>query len=484
MSEQDGRQATALQRPANDDKEAWKAYWKAQGQPWRTEPVIDAERQAFLTERRSITPDIKQGIYPFKGTKLSRADVEWLLATHENGRGPIDWSDESQRKREGLDLRGADLSQEDLRGLPLACMEGGLLPIGTWKSTEEQRNMAAVQLQKADLSAAQLQGASLIGAQLQKADLWDAQLQGASLIEAQLQKADLPGAQLQGADLLRAQMQGANLAYAQLERTYLGEAHLEEARLDGAHLEGAYLEYAHLEGADLLKAYLAGAWCCRTFFDGATRLNGVSLSDEKNGSASLAEVSWGNVNLSVVRWSQLTMLGDEYEARQKKKRDGKKKGRDVRLDEYEQAVRANRQLAVVLRDQGMNEEADRFAYRAQKLQRVVLRRQRKFGRYLFFGFLDLLAGYGYRPGRSVFWYLAIVCGFALGYHLLGQLSLFPPDAFVYSLTSFHGRGFFPGLEHRTSLHDPLIMLAALEAVVGLFIEISFIATFTQRFFGR
>jgi hypothetical protein len=114
----------------------------------------------------------------------------------------------------------------------------------------------------------------------------------------------------------------------------------------------------------------------------------------------------------------------------------------------------------------------------------VLRRQHKLGSYLFYGFLDLIAGYGYRPGRSVFWYLAIICGFALAYHVLGHLSLLPPDAFVYSLTSFHGRGFFPGLENKPSLHDPLVMLAALEAVIGLFIEISFIATFTQRFFGK
>ncbi len=60
----------------------------------------------------------------------------------------------------------------------------------------------------------------------------------------------------------------------------------------------------------------------------------------------------------------------------------------------------------------------------------------------------------------------------------------PPDAFVYSLTSFHGRGFFPGLETKPSLHDPLVMLAAIEAVIGLLIEISFIATFTQRFCGK
>ena len=51
---------------------------------------------------------------------------------------------------------------------------------------------------------------------------------------------------------------------------------------------------------------------------------------------------------------------------------------------------------------------------------------------------------------------------------------------VGSLTAFHERGFFatafqPG--------DPQAGLAALEAVFGLLIEISYIATFTQRFFG-
>jgi hypothetical protein len=116
MSERDATQALTLQRPTTDDTEAWKVYWKAQGQPWRTEPEIDNERQKYLAERHRITPNIEQGIYPFKDIRLSRADVEWLLATHENGRGPIDWSDESQHKRVGLDLRGADLGQVDLSG--------------------------------------------------------------------------------------------------------------------------------------------------------------------------------------------------------------------------------------------------------------------------------------------------------------------------------------------------------------------------------
>ncbi len=51
---------------------------------------------------------------------------------------------------------------------------------------------------------------------------------------------------------------------------------------------------------------------------------------------------------------------------------------------------------------------------------------------------------------------------------------------MFSVTSFHGRGFFPG---GLPLDDPVTVLAALEAVIGLLIEISFIATFTQRFFN-
>ena len=71
-------------------------------------------------------PNIGQHVYPFKNISLSRADVEWLLATHENGRGPVDWSDERQRERKGLDLRGANLYGVNLSNLPLACMQGGL----------------------------------------------------------------------------------------------------------------------------------------------------------------------------------------------------------------------------------------------------------------------------------------------------------------------------------------------------------------------
>src|SRR5438045_704102 len=126
MSEQDSRQAKKTQHRNTNNTEAWKTYWKAKGYPWRTEPEIDAERQTYLVERRKIAPDFEQGIYPFKDIKLNRADVEWLLATHQHGRGPVDWDDKNQREREGLDLRGADLRMVDLSNLPLAKVYGGV----------------------------------------------------------------------------------------------------------------------------------------------------------------------------------------------------------------------------------------------------------------------------------------------------------------------------------------------------------------------
>jgi hypothetical protein len=149
------------------------------------------------------------------------------------------------------------------------------------------------------------------------------------------------------------------------------------------------------------------------------------------------------------------------------------------------AVRANRQLATALRDQGLSEDADHFAYRAQLCQRIVLRRQHHFLRYLGSMFLWLIAGYGYKPLRSLLTYLLVVGGFAGAYFLLGtnvSPALDLHGALVFSLTSFHGRGFAPGSSR--SPDNPVTTLAAVEAILGLLIEISFIATFTQRFFSR
>lgn len=67
---------------------------------------------------------------------------------------------------------------------------------------------------------------------------------------------------------------------------------------------------------------------------------------------------------------------------------------------------------------------------------------------------------------------------ALGAH---STSLQWYEALVPSLSSFHGRGFFPA---SLSLGDPIAIIAAAEAVMGLFIELMLIATFSRRFLGN
>jgi len=425
-SKQNGLQAPALQRPAHEDTEAWETYWKAQGEPWRTEPEIEPERQKYLAERRSITPDIWKGIYPFKDIKLNRADIEWLLATHESGgvQGPVDWSDNSQRERKGLDLRGADLRQEHLHGLPLACLLGGLKANEWLQASQEQRRMAALHLESANLSFANLQGAYLASAYLERADLFS--------------------------------------------------AHLERADFYEANLEGTYLRKAHLEGASLRG----------TFCNVATNLSDVHLGNEEFGCAFLSYTHWSEANLSLVNWDQIKELGDEYEAKQPNTWYGQVKNKQDWLRGYQRAVQANRQLATALQNQGLNEDAARFAYRAQNLQRAVFFLERKPASYLFSLFLDLLAGHGYKPWRSFVAYLMVLTTFATAYYVIGHAvgpAMSPLGSFVFSMTSFHGRGFFPG---GIGLDDPLTALAALEAFVGLLLEVTLIATLTQRLFRK
>jgi len=280
----------------------------------------------------------------------------------------------------------------DLTYLPLAGLRGGLFP-GEWEPlTEEQRAPASLCLKGAQLSYVHLEGACLYAAHLERAHL----------VEAHLEKADLGYAHLAGADL---------------KWGYLAEADLE-----GAHLEETRLSGASLTSVDLTHTTLANA-------------TGVGPS--------LVDIKWGDINLAVVDWGHVKRLGDEYVATQKRylqddscpewddrtgrailHQVGDLKDKDTQLKDYKAAVRANRQLAVVLRDQGINEEADYFAYRAQLLQRMVFWREHEFGRWLFSLLLALLSGYGYRIWRILAAYAVVISLFALVYFIFGRY--YPP----------------------------------------------------------
>jgi hypothetical protein len=179
------------------------------------------------------------------------------------------------------------------------------------------------------------------------------------------------------------------------------------------------------------------------------------------------------------------MLGDEWAVR-KPAEPLKVVQPDIRRHRLQQAVQANRQLAVALRGQGLSEAAETFAYRAQVLQRLLLREEKQWGAWLWSWLLLGLSGYGYRLGRILLAYGATLALFTGVYWLLGIHSFQGEsgaqalwDAFLVSLSAIHGRTTFEQLGAWT----PAAWTAAVESVVGILIEGVFVAMLVQRFFG-
>jgi uncharacterized protein YjbI with pentapeptide repeats len=452
---------------------------QSMGDAWDDE--ISDERKAELEARlqaweQEADQDDRTG--PFDGEILTGADVLWLaartLAGSDDKQELADWAKRLQPQPEAVEVTLYQLRALNLKG--------------------------------ASLDNAHLERARLLGAHLEKASLRGAHLDGANLWEAHLEGTNCTSAHVEGAEFWKAQLEEASFVAAHLEGANLWEAHLEHANLFGAHLEQANLREAHLEGADLRGAQLSGANLWMSFLDRGTLLNGAILADAQYGSARLADIHWGEVNLAVVDWSRVKELGDERVPSQQKPapqsptpapdekpakqtRQEHLQARRVaavkRVFAFQDAARAYRQLVAVLRTQGIPDEADRFAYRAQLCQRQVLRRQRKYGPWLFSWLLAALAGYGYRLERIIIAYVLMVSAFAAVYVTIGVPGGFPQgtmplvDAFQVSITAIHGRVFFEQL----TLGSTVAWVAAAESIVGIVIEGVFTAMLVQRFFG-
>jgi uncharacterized protein YjbI with pentapeptide repeats len=417
-------------------------------------------------------------ITPERQAQLQRILDQWAQETdHGERKGPLDYYGHSSTEKEWLAWARSDefwyLTGADMYWLAFQT------EVDTYDGTFPNLH---------------LEGAHLMGAHLEGADLSDTHLARAELSHAHLEGGTLSGAHLEHARLVDAHLEGA----------FLFETHLEGASLASVHLEGADLEGAHLEGANLVESHLEGANLQGAFFSNATNLDKAVIFDKAHTTPRMADIRWQDVNLAVISWRKRLLLGEEHAARELEKRLGnarakrmfmiakrvQSRGQEAQLkkatiETWQKAARAYRQLATVMRDQGMNEDADRFAYRAQLSQRHVLRRQRHFLSALGSWFLDMVAGYGYKPMRSLFTYALVMLAFAAAYYFIApQVGIVMPPlaALVFSVTSFHGRGFTPG--ENVLLTNPLTVLAAGEAIIGLLIEITFIATFTQRFFAR
>ena len=107
MSEQEDKPLSQPKRPTTNKRDDWHNYWKELGYTWRTEPEIDAQRQAELNNLRLILRDIdgsyEGSFYVFdENINLGRADVEWLLAAYIQEQKSANGSSDTQQQYNGL----------------------------------------------------------------------------------------------------------------------------------------------------------------------------------------------------------------------------------------------------------------------------------------------------------------------------------------------------------------------------------------------
>lgn len=459
---------------------------------WQTSAPISLERAQELQTRLHVAADPMKSVFPFKDVTLTRADIEWLLLRHDGGKGPVDWSDAAQRNRQGLDLRGARLSGEDLSGLPLARLIGGL--------TTEERLLASKEAAR----------------EKELRDAAGVHMEGVNLTDTHLEGAILRSARLEGACLFRTRLEHANLTMAHMEGSDCRAAHFEGASMATVHLGGFSADtpphpqhwVADFSGPVVdvrqtaFPTTLPPASLRLAFFDVATSFY-PDIGNERLGFISIVDARLNDMNLARVDWTKVSILGDERTARNKYTRFGKARTLSGRIALYKVAARANSQLAIALSAQGMADQATRFLYRSLILDRKLMALRIRKGQlkhlvpYLLSWFLFLVTGYGYRMWRLLLTYVLLIAGFAAGYALTGKycgvtlglssgmwLSCRPDiswfNVLLISLTAFHGRVF----SQQFGVGSPQFVLTAVEAIVGLVVESIFIAMLTQRVFNR
>ena len=286
------------------------------------------------------------------------------------------------------------------------------------------------------------------------------------------------GADHTGEKITSADLRCLDAPGALLQRAQLGESDFTCASLRDARFEGADLRSVNFAGADL-----RGAW-----FDEATDLDGLILQ-EGGQAAWLADVHWKGAPLMNIDWSNVTWLGDELGMNLQWHAIHMDQtlwvSRNTRVAGWGAAERAYRQLSVELKNHGLREPADRFSYRADIMRRKALGATgpRAWLSWLGSAFLWAVVGYGFRPIRCVGVYLGVVAVFASAYAAASRGSQHQLDlraAITLSVLAFHGRGI---VSDPFGLRDLVTSLTAAEAIVGLLLEVTFIAALTRRLFG-
>ncbi|MBU7028632.1 MAG: pentapeptide repeat-containing protein [Theionarchaea archaeon] len=193
------------------------------------------------------------------------------------------------------------------------------------------------------------------------------------LTEANLQEAFLVGVNFQRANLYLANLQEAFLDLANLQEAFLAFADFQRAHLCGANLQEANLHLANLQEANL---YL------------------VKFDDSNLWQAKLDEIVTSE-----------------------------------REESYDEASQIYRNLKNYFRNEGIYEKSGHYYYREKVVEKKIYRQKNK-GKYFGSLLLDLLCGYGEKPGRIIYSALTVIIISAILYYGVGI------EAYVIEGSSF------------------------------------------------
>jgi uncharacterized protein YjbI with pentapeptide repeats len=459
-----------------------------------------------------------------RGVDLSEADLTGANLKHAF----IESAIMCRARLDNADLTDAILDMAILRNARLveADLTRAYLRSATlWAANLTRAKLPYAFLAQSDLSDAQLFGTDLHGAILKKANMQRSVLENANLSEATLHDAHLEGARLMNTDLRAARLTGVTFdSTTRMSKVIIGRRNTEFGRITWQGVQLADVNWGQIRrlgnesrserkpfrnGERLLihprpsKAYF---WASKR----VTLLRYLRADQQPSASSELPLSLLGNwfrarVGLdrqafdSAIRAQRRAAYSSSVEhgkivqggrvvspADQGRFADVQRAKR--RLEDRE-AAQAYRNLATALANQALPSAASYFRLREHIMERKAAFHDHRWMSWAFSWLLFLISGYGERPIYTFITYLSVVCTFIGAYvsvaSLIGLQGIPLSDWVILGFTAFHGRGFLPKLLPTAGTTvEPnvwILTLAMLEAIIGVFIESIFIATFSRRF---
>ncbi len=297
------------------------------------------------------------------------------------------------------------------------------------------------------------EGKDLTGQNLKKVVLKNAALEKANLSKANLSQADMAGATLfdarfSGADLIGTDMTDCDMTHCDLKDADMTKARLRNARLWNADMTGSNLSECDLSGCDL--------WNTRLF-------NAKMWHSTLTGAKSVVKSSFSNVH----KYMPVYRINE----------DGPQAA--------EESYRGIKQLFL---DNGFYNDAGWASFKEKTMERLVLKKKGDLG-YFPSLLMNILCGYGEKPFRIVLSALSTILTFALLYMMSNaafctldqNYTMKLSDYIYFSAITFTTVGFGDFLPKALPVFR---LIAATEAVTGVFLSGLFIFTLARKYSAR